>query len=82
MDLLPLFMAVKDRPVLVVGGGKAAARKAELASRAGAAVTVLAPEISGDMATLIAERKLSHVTHEVTREDLDGCVLAWPLTVA
>ncbi len=77
MDLLPLFMAVKDRPVLVVGGGKAAARKAELASRAGAAVTVLAPEISGDMATLIAERKLSHVTHEVTREDLDGCVLAY-----
>jgi uroporphyrin-III C-methyltransferase/precorrin-2 dehydrogenase/sirohydrochlorin ferrochelatase len=77
MDFLPLFMAVKDRPVLVVGGGKAAARKAELASRAGAAVTVLAAEISDDMATLIAERGLTHATHEVRREDLDGCGLAF-----
>ena len=77
MDLLPLFMAVKDRPVLVVGGGKAAARKAELASRAGAAVTVLAPDISDDMANLIAERNLSHATHAVTREDMDGCALAF-----
>ena len=77
MDYLPLFMAVKGRPVLVVGGNKAAARKAELASRAGAAVTVLAPEISDDMANLIAQRKLAHATHEVAREDLDGCALAF-----
>lgn len=77
MDLLPLFMSVKGRRVLVSGGGKAAARKAELASRAGAAVTVLAPDISDDMANLIAGRGLTHATHEVTREDLDGCALAF-----
>jgi len=77
MEFLPVFMAVKGRPVLVVGGGKAAARKAELASRAGAAVTVLAGEIGDDMARLIAERGLSHATHEVTRSDLDGCALAF-----
>ena len=77
MDLLPLFMAVKSRRVLVVGGGKAAARKAELASRAGAAVTILAPDISDDMAKLVAERGLTHATHEVAREDLDGCALAF-----
>lgn len=77
MDLLPLFMSVKGRRVLVAGGGKAAARKAELASRAGAAVTVLAPDISDDMANLIAGRGLTHATHEVTREDLDGCALAF-----
>ncbi len=77
MDYLPVFMAVKDRSVLVVGGGKAAARKAELASRAGAAVTVLAEGVGEDMAKLIADRKLTHATHDVAREDLDGCALVY-----
>jgi uroporphyrin-III C-methyltransferase/precorrin-2 dehydrogenase/sirohydrochlorin ferrochelatase len=77
MDFLPIFMAVKDSPVLVVGGGKAAARKAELASRAGAAVTVLAADVSDDMATLIAERGLTHATHDVSRADMEDCSLAF-----
>jgi uroporphyrin-III C-methyltransferase/precorrin-2 dehydrogenase/sirohydrochlorin ferrochelatase len=77
MDQLPVFMTVRERPVLVVGGGKAAARKAELASRAGAAVTVLARQVSEDMARLIEQRALAHATHDVTRADLEGCALVY-----
>ncbi len=77
MDLLPVFQDVKGRSVLVVGGGTAAARKAELVSRAGASVTVIAPELGDDMARLAAERGLAHRSGEVSAADLEGCALAF-----
>ena len=77
MDLLPVFQDVKNRPVLVVGGGTAAARKAELVSRAGAAVTVIAPALGEDMARLAAERGIAHRTGDVGPGDVAGCALAF-----
>jgi uroporphyrin-III C-methyltransferase/precorrin-2 dehydrogenase/sirohydrochlorin ferrochelatase len=77
MDLLPVFQDVKARPVLVVGGGTAAARKAELVSRAGASLTVIAPELGEDMARLAAERGIVHRTGEVGPADLEDCALAF-----
>jgi len=77
MDLLPVFQDVKGRPVLVVGGGTAAARKAELVSRAGAALTVIAPHLSEDMAKLVAGRGIAHRTGEVGAADVEGCALVF-----
>jgi uroporphyrin-III C-methyltransferase/precorrin-2 dehydrogenase/sirohydrochlorin ferrochelatase len=77
MDLLPVFQDVKGRPVLVVGGGTAAARKAELASRAGAALTVIASRLCEDMARLVDERGIAHRTGGVELADLEGCALAF-----
>ncbi|HBX15250.1 MAG TPA: hypothetical protein DEF92_21060, partial [Leclercia adecarboxylata] len=42
MDYLPLFAAVKDRPVLVIGTGEIAERKIAFLHRAGARVQVVA----------------------------------------
>ncbi|UCH74078.1 MAG: uroporphyrinogen-III C-methyltransferase [Rhodospirillales bacterium] len=77
MDLLPLFQDVKGRAVLVVGGGTAAARKAELVSRAGARVMVIAPALSDDMARLAGERGFVHRTDSVGAGDLAGCALVF-----
>lgn len=42
--LFPLFADLRDRPVLVVGGGPVAERKVQALRRAGAQVRVVAPE--------------------------------------
>jgi len=42
VDYLPLFAAVKDRPVLVIGTGEIAERKIAFLHRAGARVQVVA----------------------------------------
>ncbi|CDG22432.1 Siroheme synthase [Includes: Uroporphyrinogen-III C-methyltransferase; Precorrin-2 dehydrogenase; Sirohydrochlorin ferrochelatase] [Xenorhabdus poinarii G6] len=45
MDYLPLFIELKARSVLLVGGGEIASRKADLLLRTGAVLTIVAPEL-------------------------------------
>jgi uroporphyrin-III C-methyltransferase/precorrin-2 dehydrogenase/sirohydrochlorin ferrochelatase len=46
VDFLPVFLAIKQRPCLVVGGGEVAARKVDILLRAGAKVTVVSPTLN------------------------------------
>ncbi|WP_292363393.1 precorrin-2 dehydrogenase/sirohydrochlorin ferrochelatase family protein, partial [Methylophaga sp. UBA1464] len=46
MDYLPIFIDLKNRQCLVVGGGEIAARKAGLLLKAQSMVTIIAPEIA------------------------------------
>jgi uroporphyrin-III C-methyltransferase/precorrin-2 dehydrogenase/sirohydrochlorin ferrochelatase len=62
---LPVFFALAGRRVFVVGGGNAAAWKAELLSAAGARVDVFAPEPTDDLRTLAANPPSGAITlHE------------------
>lgn len=49
MDYLPIFANIKDQHCLIIGGGAVAARKADLFIKAGAVVTVIAPELKSEM---------------------------------
>src|SRR6185295_14288608 len=71
MQHLPLFADLKNRPVLVVGGGVVAERRVGLLLEAGARVTVLAPQISEGLADLATAARLVHVAREFGDESVD-----------
>jgi siroheme synthase-like protein len=56
MPYFPLFIDLKGRSCIIVGGGPVAARKAETLLGFGAKLTVIAPEISEPMEALSPER--------------------------
>ncbi len=51
----PIFLELRGRPVLVVGGGQVAERRVERLLRAGAQVQLVAPQVTDALAAL-AER--------------------------
>jgi uroporphyrin-III C-methyltransferase/precorrin-2 dehydrogenase/sirohydrochlorin ferrochelatase len=75
MLAFPLFLSLKDRRVLVVGGGEPAARKTELLLQAGALVTLIAETVTGEIAQLIADGRVSWAGHGFEAADLDGITL-------
>jgi uroporphyrin-III C-methyltransferase/precorrin-2 dehydrogenase/sirohydrochlorin ferrochelatase len=71
MHHLPLFAKLDDRAVLVVGGGVVAERRVELLRKAGAAVTVVAPELTEKLAELAGQGAIRHIPHAWDAEPLD-----------
>ncbi len=57
MNTFPLFFKLNDQPILIVGGGDVAQRKADLLSRAGAHITIIAPKISDEIRALLFDPK-------------------------
>ena len=53
MEFLPLFFSLKQRSVLIVGGGEVALRKARLLTKAGACINVVSPQIRDDLKELV-----------------------------
>ncbi len=76
MSHFPIVLKVEGRRALVVGGGKQAARKAELLLDAGAEVAVVAPRLEEDFARLSKNPRLCHLGAVLDAETLQGCVLA------
>ena len=74
MEYLPIFIQVKNRPCLVVGGGAIAARKVALLRKAQAVVLVVSPELCPELQTLKQEKLIQHQAREFEDSDLDECV--------
>ena len=69
MSLLPLFIDIKNKPCLVVGGGKIAARKLKMLCKAEASVTIIAPVICDEIQSLCEKHSLT--SHFRTFSDAD-----------
>jgi siroheme synthase-like protein len=80
MEYYPIFLNLKGRRCLVVGGGPVAERKAEGLLQAGAAVTVVSPRLTERLHRVAEEKKLSHVAREYRIGDLAGCQLVFAAT--
>ena len=75
MPLFPAFLKLAGRRVVVVGGGGVAASKIGALLEAGADVTVVAPEVSADVAGADVDR----IRRRFEARDLDG---AWLVVAA
>src|SRR5580698_4700936 len=72
----PIFLDLKDRPVLVVGAGKVALRKTRALLEAGARVTVVAPECEPEFESL----PVRMVPRRFRASDLATAVLVFAAT--
>ncbi|MBH3440463.1 siroheme synthase CysG [Pseudomonas luteola] len=75
MEFLPLFHNLSGRPVLIVGGGEVALRKARLLKDAGAMLKVVAPRIHPAMRELIENGGDSLIERPYQVDDMGGAVL-------
>ncbi len=76
MEYLPIFIRLAQQPVLVVGGGEVAARKIELLLRAGANVTLVAPELIASLADKVASGTIEYLNVDFHPDHLIGKRLA------
>ena len=75
MKYLPVFLDLIERPCRVVGGGRVAARKVSLLHRAGAKISVVAPDLCDELVELGRSGEILHINREFLDEDMDGMVL-------
>ncbi|MFC9335650.1 uroporphyrinogen-III C-methyltransferase [Arthrobacter sp. NPDC057009] len=71
-DIYPTALRLLGRPVLVVGGGRVAARRAKGLLDAGARVTVVAPEATAPLRELADAGLLTWEPRTYRSEDVDG----------
>jgi uroporphyrin-III C-methyltransferase/precorrin-2 dehydrogenase/sirohydrochlorin ferrochelatase len=77
MQNYPIFVDLKGQPCLMVGGGPVALRKIRLMISAGAKITVVAPEICGDL-----EAEFGHQIHHLPRPFEDSDIIGYRLITA
>ena len=71
MSLLPLFIDIKDKPCLIVGGGKIAARKLKMLCKAEADITIIAPLICEEIQALVETHSLRLNQREFIDADIN-----------
>lgn len=76
MEYFPVFLDLKNRLCLLVGGGDIATRKGRLLSKAGARLRVVAPEISAELRDLVAHNNGEICEREYQSTDINDCVIA------
>jgi uroporphyrin-III C-methyltransferase/precorrin-2 dehydrogenase/sirohydrochlorin ferrochelatase len=76
MDYLPIFVDLRERLVVVVGGGVVAARKVEQLLKAHARVRVVAPELCPELAAFRDLGRIECRPVPFSAPQLDGALLA------
>ncbi|VAX06119.1 Precorrin-2 oxidase @ Sirohydrochlorin ferrochelatase activity of CysG / Uroporphyrinogen-III methyltransferase [hydrothermal vent metagenome] len=70
MDYLPIFINIKAKPCVVVGGGEVASRKAALLQNAGACIRIISPELGPSLSGLKDKGEIEHEAREYCQGDL------------
>ena len=73
--LFPAFLDLRDKAVVIVGGGEVAARKARAFERCGAHVTVVAPDLCAALEERVQRGAVRHRAVRFAAEHLAGAEL-------
>lgn len=76
----PIFLTLRDEPVVVIGGGAVAERKVASLLESGARVTVVAPACTRGLAALAKSGAIRLLSRPYASGDLGGCRLAYAAT--
>ena len=75
MNLLPIFLNIKNKKCVVVGGGEVAFRKATLLLRAGADLNIVAPVLSDELRKLCVDTNCAITAREFEQADINNAIL-------
>ena len=64
MPYYPIFLDLRDKNVLVVGGGKVAERKILNLLKYGCRIHVVSPELTSQLEKLVANKKIQHLPEQ------------------
>jgi len=76
MRYYPVFLDLKERLCVVVGGGRVAERKIKTLLRTGARVKVISPRLTASLARLKKRKRIFYLSRTYRRGDLRGAFLA------
>jgi uroporphyrin-III C-methyltransferase/precorrin-2 dehydrogenase/sirohydrochlorin ferrochelatase len=75
MDYLPVFMKLRGRASVVIGGGEVALRKVGMLLKADATVVVVSPDLCPELEEWSAQGRVTHVVARFEPTQLDGAQL-------
>lgn len=75
MGYYPIYLDLRNRPVLVVGGGNIAEGKIEQLLKADARIHVVSPELTSTLAEHVQRGMITWRKGEFSADDLDGVML-------
>ena len=76
----PVYLNLKNKRVVVIGGGEVAERKVEPLLGAGASITLISPEVTPRLALLARENQLQLRRRAYASGDCDGAALVLSAT--
>lgn len=76
MRYFPVFLDLKEKSCVVIGGGRVAERKIQNLRKAGAAVTVVSPRLIEGLKRLKQANRIRHLPRSYRRGDLKDAYLA------
>ncbi|MFQ5682801.1 MAG: bifunctional precorrin-2 dehydrogenase/sirohydrochlorin ferrochelatase [Candidatus Binatia bacterium] len=80
MKTYPVFLDLRGKRCLVVGGGVVAQRKVHTLVGAGAKVTIISPDLPASLQKMGAQKRIQWLRRRYRQGDLKGCFLAFGAT--
>jgi precorrin-2 dehydrogenase/sirohydrochlorin ferrochelatase len=72
MKYYPAYLDLRERPCVVIGGGRVAERKTLALLEAGADVTIISPALTPKLRELSDSGKITHLQKQYEEQDLSG----------